>query len=241
MFGVAGGVFVLLVVLAFMTASAFHSNAAKVSGQSGAAGASASSSASAQPTAAPAHWVTLPANSGWADSDFPTFFPQTPQGAAAMVAASAKYGWTLDQGQDVQAAELYTVPSAQQASVAGADQLPAQLMKAVGVDSSTTPAGLSVTATPVGVQWTAQSTTAVQVSLLVRLNASATGANTTAEAVLAVTTDVVWTSMPGQPGGGDWRMTLSTGRLPTPAAADVGTVAFNTAGWLAITNTGSAG
>ena len=236
--GVGAVVFVMLVVLAVMTASAFHSNAAKASGAG--SGSTPTASASPQPTAAPARWVTLPSNAAWASTTFPTFWPQTPQGAAAMVAASARYGWTLDQSQDVQAAQLYSAASAQQTSMTGADQIPGQLMTALGITAASPPAGLAITATPVGVTWTAANSTAVQVSVLVRLNASATGANTTAETLEAITTDVVWTPMPGQPNGGDWKMILSSGKLPTPPAADIGTAAFNADGWTAIENTGGA-
>lgn len=236
-------VLVMMVVLVVMTASAYHSQQSKGTGALPGPGPSAGASTSAPPvaTAAPARWVTLPPNTGWADASLPTLWPQTPQGACAMVAATAQYGWTLDQGQDVQAAELYTTSAAQQASIAGADQIPAQLMTAVGISATAPPTGLSITATPIGVAWSVTDATDVRVSLLVRLNAEADGADSTAEVLEAITTDVVWTPMSGQPDGGDWRMALSVGKLPTPPAADVGTVAFNTAGWTAIANTGGNG
>jgi hypothetical protein len=198
--------------------------------------ASASGAPAAGPAAfvAPSRWVTLPAGSKLV-TELPVRFPHTPAGAAAAAVASVQFGWTTDPVQAARVAALYTTTrdaalvTAQAAETAGALRARFALPAAGPLAAD---AGVSVRA--IGTQWKVLGRDRVQVSVLAELRGqSAAGAPTGTELV-AVTALMVWV---GADGDADWKGSATSGRLPTPAPAALGTAAFNAAGWAAIQET----
>ncbi|UWS77574.1 hypothetical protein [Streptomyces noursei] len=91
------------------------------------------------------------------------------------------------------------------------------------------PKGATLTAWPIGVQWTAKGADHVTGFVLVRLTTvPGTGQKAKTE-LIALPGDAVWQ-------GGDWRIQpTSPNDTPTaPEPADLGADAFNVNGWMAI-------
>lgn len=205
-------------------------------------GAQHSGAPGANPTASayvpPEHWVTLPAGASETDQ-MPVGFPHTPLGAAALASAAVSYAWCDLPDQAARAAGVYAAPDQQQQAVTAASGLVGDLRQQAGIPATgPLPDGAAVQAIPYAVQYTASGADTVVVDVAFDLETTpGTGQSTTTRPVVVAAT-MVWLDSAGT--GGDWRYTLtptaSSATYPTPA--DLGTVPFNRAGWLAIEGAG---
>jgi hypothetical protein len=161
----------------------------------------------------------------------PVGFPHTPDGAAALAVQAVQYGWSTDITQARAAAALYADPSDVPAALAAATDLAANLSGALGGSPASVPAGAGVATQVVGVRISPVDTDDIDVALLVDVTYApgSSGASVTRQAVLSAL--ITW--VPTDPGRGDWRYTLAAAP-PGPAAAALGSTAYNAAGWSAI-------
>jgi hypothetical protein len=177
----------------------------------------------------PARQVTLPAGTGQID-ELPVGFPQTPEGAAAAEVAKDRYSSTLDYHLANTVARVYLAPelatTADEASTAAVADLRAKL----GVGNfGPAPANVSAVTRPLGVQWVADGDDRTEVSVLVQINYR-TREKAWSELAASST---VWQWMEGEGGRpADWR--LVGAHQPEADLAQIGTAAFNDAGWSAI-------
>ena len=177
----------------------------------------------------PARQVALPANTDQID-ELPVGFPQTPEGAAAAEVAKDRYSSTLDYQLANTVAQVYLAPelaaTADQASTAAVAELRAKL----GVpDSGPAPVDIWAVTRPIGVQWEADAEDRTEVSVLVQIDYR-TRERTWSELAASTT---IWQWMAGEAGRpADWR--LVGARQPEADLAQIGTSAFNDAGWSAL-------
>jgi hypothetical protein len=178
---------------------------------------------------APARWLRLPAP-GRLEGEWPAGWPHTPLGAAALVVAAATRGWSADPAVMAAAARRYTVPERAASSAAVAPAAAASLRRVFELPpTGPLPEGVALSARVVGVQWRVLSADRVRVSVLAEVTGHGRGQQLPT-LLYATTGDVVW-----RVDLADWRSLPSPGPLPTPRLAQVGTAAFNEAGWAALT------
>jgi hypothetical protein len=177
----------------------------------------------------PDRQVTLPAGTDQID-ELPVAFPHTPEGAAAAEVAKDRYSSTVDYRLSNLVARVYLAPelapTADQASTAAVTELRAKLGVA---DSGPAPVDVSAVTRPVGIQWEAEGDDRTEVSVLVQIDYR-TRERTWSELAASTT---VWQWMEGEAGRpADWR--LVGARQPEADLAQIGTSAFNDAGWSAL-------
>jgi hypothetical protein len=177
----------------------------------------------------PARQVTLPASTDQID-ELPVGFPPTPDGAVAAEVAKDRYSSTLDYRLANMVARVYLAPelvtTADQASTAAVAQLRAKLGVA---ESGPAPSDVSAVTRPIGVQWVSDGDDRTEVSVLVQIDYR-TRERTWSELAASTT---IWHWMSGEAGrAADWR--LVGARQPAADLAQIGTTAFNDAGWSAI-------
>jgi hypothetical protein len=177
----------------------------------------------------PVRQVTLPAGSDQID-ELPVGFPHTPEGAAAAEVAKDRYSSTLDYRLANSVARVYLTPAmaatADQASTAAVAELRAKLDVP---EAGPAPVDVSAATRPIGVQWEADGDDRTEVSVLVQIDYRS---RERAWSDLAAST-TVWQWMAGEAGRpDDWR--LVGARKPDADLAQVGTAAFNDAGWSAL-------
>jgi hypothetical protein len=177
----------------------------------------------------PVRQVTLPAGTDQID-ELPVGFPHTAEGAAATEVAKDRYSSTLDYRLANSVARVYLAPAmaatADQASTAAVAELRAKLDVP---ESGPAPVDVSAATRPIGVQWDTDGEDRTEVSVLVQIDYRS---RERAWSELAAST-TVWQWMAGEAGRpADWR--LVGGGKPDADLAQVGTAAFNDAGWSAL-------
>ena len=176
----------------------------------------------------PARQVTLPPASKRI-GDYPVGFPKTPQGAAAAEVAKDRFGSTLDYAEANQLARVYTSPDLASLADKGSTASVELARKQLGVPAAgPVPDGHYTTTRPLGVQWKQLSPDKVEVQVLVQAD-YITPERTTTQLGGAATV-WQWIDEPGR--GPDWR--LVDAHQPTAELVQVGTQAFNDAGWAAV-------
>jgi hypothetical protein len=182
---------------------------------------------------APVRWVRLPRPAG-TRLGLPTGFEHTPQGAVAAAAAIAQSDtWDLDAAD--RAAQAYSLPGDREQVRAASRQSVMTSREKSGLPASgPLPAGANLGSAPIGVAWTAVSSDRVEVSVLTRTT-YATPAAGQKTMLFSSHERIVWSD-------GDWYGVSYTPDATTKllATADLGSQAFNDAGWTAIQQ-GSAG
>lgn len=229
----AGALIVVLAGVVVVLAANLGGSSPTSSAPSSSPAPSSSASASPLPTessggsyVAPTKWVTLP--SGRAKKDgLPVGFEHTPEGAAAAAVASVRYGWTWDPDEAATAAEVYSVPSEAASLKAAARQSTANSRLSAGVPATgSLPSGARMNTFVIGVQFTAETTDEVRVSVLARIVYTPGEGTAEKTQLIATTNTFAWMD-------GDWHS--QTGSPQTsPDPSDLGTAAFNAAGWSAI-------
>jgi hypothetical protein len=182
---------------------------------------------------APVRWVRLPRPAG-TRLGLPTGFEHTPQGAVAAAVAIAQCDtWDLDLAD--RAAQAYSLPGDQDKVRASSRQSVTASRQENGLPGTgPLPAGASLSSAPIGVAWTAVSADRVEVSMLSRTTYTTPAAGQKTM-LFSSHERMVWSN-------GDWygvpyAPDTTTKLLPV---ADLGSAAFNDAGWTAIQQ-GSAG
>lgn len=227
---VAAFVVVGLVVLATTRAPAPRTAA----GSAGHAGSTAMPSPGSSSYVPPAQWVSLPPATG-EDQQMPVGYPHSPLGAAAMAVSTVSYAWCALPQQAATAASVYADPGQQQQAVTAATGLVGALRQKAGLPATgPLPTGANIQALPYAVKYTAQDADTVVVDVAFNLQwTTGTGQATTTQPMVVAGT-MVWINQTSS--GQDWHYALTptagTANYPTPA--EVGTPAFNQAGWLAI-------
>lgn len=178
---------------------------------------------------APEHTVKLPTGASKTGT-LPIRFPHLPEGAAALAVASARNAWSLD-ASEVRAGILAYAASDvrdDMAAVAGDGAKGNREYSGVPATGKL-PVGATLTAWPIGVQWTAVDLNTVDVLVLLRVTHSPGGGAKETTEVVVSPTRAIWDAS-----ASDWKIrpTDPTDNLPDPV--DIGTDAFNSAGWRAI-------
>jgi hypothetical protein len=186
-------------------------------------------SSAAEAWVPPARHVALPAGADQID-ELPVGFPRTPEGAAAAEVAKDRYSSTLDYQLANTVARVYLAPelaaTADQASTSAVAELRAKLGVAA---SGPAPANVSVVTRPIGVRWETDGDDRTEVSVLVQVDYRSR--ERTWSELAASTT--VWQWMAGEAGRpADWRLVGAS--QPEAYLAQIGTGAFNDAGWSAL-------
>ena len=176
---------------------------------------------------APEQYVALPAAKSTGAKNLPTGFPHTPEGAVAMVVASSRNAYTLDEAKLRAGLETYTVQQYRDVAVDAADDSIKYTRQSIGLpETGTVPAGATLAAWPLGVKWTAKDADHVQVLILLKVTSSPGAGQQETTKLVTTSAETVWED-------GDWKTQPNNpGKLPDPV--DLGTSAFNTAGWKAI-------
>lgn len=226
----AAFVVVGLIVLATTRAPAGRPPA----GSAGHAGSTAMPSPGSSSYVPPAQWVSLPPATG-EDQQMPVGYPHSPLGAAAMAASTVSYAWCALPQQAATAASVYADPDQQQQAVTAATGLVGALRQKAGLPATgPLPTGANIQALPYAVKYTAQDADTVVVAVAFNLQWTTGTGQATATQPMVVAGTMVWINQTSS--GQDWHYTLTptagTANYPTPA--EVGTPAFNQAGWLAI-------
>ncbi|SOD67431.1 hypothetical protein SAMN06297387_13115 [Streptomyces zhaozhouensis] len=178
---------------------------------------------------APDEWVRLPAASGETDG-LPTGWPQTPEGAVALVAASSRNSWTWDEEQIARGIRAYTSDHEQDALLSMVDGSAAGIRELVGLPpSGRPPEDASLSATVIGVQWEEMSEDEVRVSALVRIVFTPGGGVDVRTQVHSTVNDAVWEN-------DDWKVRTVSPEVVqgAPEAAELGSQEFIDAGWIAL-------
>lgn len=177
---------------------------------------------------APSRRVVLPTGSEQVD-EYPMRFPHTPEGAVAAAVSLTRYSASLDYVVVDEVIRLYAMPG--EAAAEAADQASAAAVSAGRARlelpmSGPSPMDASVFAEPFGVRWTAKGADRVIVSVLSAVEYRA-GTRQLRELV-AANTAWRWDA-----GIGDWRVAPGDAGQ-APDAAEIGSAAFNNAGWTAL-------
>lgn len=176
---------------------------------------------------APAQYVTLPTGASKVGA-LPVKFPRTPEGATAMLVASARNAWSFDAA--AVRAGILTYASAQyrDAMAASAEDGARGNREFAGVPGAgEVPEGATLTAWPIGVKWAAKGSNTVDAVILLRVtHAPKAGVQSTTTLVVSPA-QAVWES-------GDWKAVPTNPTQLMPDPVDIGTAAFNEDGWKAI-------
>jgi hypothetical protein len=177
---------------------------------------------------APVRWVRLPPSTG-TRLGLPTGFPHTPQGAVAAAVAAAQYGTTWDLDETDRVVRAYAVPAELDRHLAGSQREVSGSRQSLGLPATgPLPAGAAISGAPIGVVWTVLGPDLVQVVVLGRQTYTTPGSGQ--KTLLSSGQQrMVWTD-------GDWRTAVFTPdqTVKTPDPVDLGSAAFNDAGWTAI-------
>ncbi|MGH8774406.1 MAG: hypothetical protein ACRDWI_04285 [Jiangellaceae bacterium] len=173
--------------------------------------------------------MTLPAGTDQID-ELPVGFPHTPEGAAAAEVAKDRYSSTLDYRLANTVARVYLAPELAATADLASTSAVAELRAKLGVaDSGPAPVNVSAVTRPIGVQWETDGDDRTEVSVLVQVDYRSR--ERTWSELAASTT--VWQWMAGEGGRpADWRLVGAS--QPQADLAQIGTSAFNDAGWSAL-------
>jgi hypothetical protein len=179
---------------------------------------------------APDEWVHLPAGTGESDSGLPVGFPQTAEGATAMVVASTRNSWTWDPDQVEDGVLTYVNTAEQNDLLSVVDDSVRGMREYVGIpQTGPVPDGAALNATPIGVQWEELDDGTVRVSTQVRVTSTSGEGEDTRTNLHSTVNDAVWEQ-------GDWKVRSVPSEVvqDAPDAAELGSPEFNSAGWIAI-------
>lgn len=177
---------------------------------------------------APAETVKLPDGASTV-GDLPVKFPRTAEGAAAMGVAAMRnaYGNGWDAAKVEAGITAYSAAEYRDTMAATAADSVKQNREYAGIPASgSVPAGATLNAWPIGVQWE-EKTDGVDVLVLLRVTHSPGASKESKTNIYVVPTRAIWEA-------GDWKleMTPQSNNLPDPV--DIGTDRFNTDGWKSI-------
>ncbi|WP_329431009.1 hypothetical protein OG339_48500 (plasmid) [Streptosporangium sp. NBC_01495] len=160
-------------------------------------------------------------------------FPHTVEGAAAAAVAMYQQVWTLDPGAAGKAVDVYFTAADRPARRADAAASSTWMRQQMGLPATgEVPAGANVSIQATGVQWKIVDADNVYVSVLMRLDMMAGPGATLQTTSAATTVHMRWDPTLR---GGDWAVIQTpANQMPKPATAEVGTVAYNEQGWMAI-------
>jgi hypothetical protein len=179
---------------------------------------------------APEEWVQLPPGSSEAEGGLPVGFPQTSEGAIAMVAASSRNAWTWDAEQMERGIRAYASDADRDAALDVTEESANGVRDYIGIpDGEPIPDDAMVNGWPIGVQWEDQDDGSVRVTLLIRVTFTPGNGEPTETHLIATVNDAIWQH-------DDWKIASVPPDVAqdTPTAADLGTPAFNAEGWIAI-------
>ena len=182
---------------------------------------------------APQRWTTLPDGAHLLQRTYRVGFPRTSQGAAAAAAAMFQSVWNLDPSRATRAVQVYFAPADRAIFRTHAITNTTWMRQQIGLPADgELPPDASVAVQVTGVQWRIVDSDNVHVSVNMKLDLLA-GVGAPLHTIPAASTaHLRW-----HPGvrGGDWLVAQTAAdQMPRPEHAEVGTTAFNTAGWLAI-------
>ncbi|MFD8560581.1 hypothetical protein ACFV1N_25190 [Streptosporangium canum] len=182
---------------------------------------------------APQRWTTLPDSAHLLQRTYRVGFPHTPQGAAAAASATFQSVWHLAPSQAARAVQVYFAPADRAAFRAHAITNAKWMRQQIGLPADgELPPDASVAVQVTGVQWRTLDSDNVYVSVNMKLDLLAGVGAPLHTLPAASTAHLRW-----HPGarGGDWLVVQTRAdEMPQPEQAEVGTTAFNSAGWLAI-------
>jgi hypothetical protein len=179
--------------------------------------------------AAPDEWVQLPTGSGM-EEGLPVGFPQTSEGAVAMVVSSTRTGWTWDVAQAESGARVYVNADEREDALAMVDGSVRAVREYVGIaQNGPIPEGAALNAAPIGVQWEELEDGSVRVSTLTRVTFTPGGGEPTTNHLHTTVNDAVWED-------GDWQVHSVPAEVVQDVTdpADIGSEEFNSLGWIAI-------
>ena len=179
---------------------------------------------------APDEWVQLPAGTGESDSGLPVGFPQTAEGATAMVVASTRNAWTWDPDQVEDGILTYFNVAEQNDLLTMVDEGVQGMREYVGIPATgPVPDGAALNAAPIGVQWEELDDGTVRVSTLTRVTSTPGNGEETSTHLHSSVNDAVWEQ-------GDWKVHSVPAEVvqDAPDAVELGSPEFNAAGWIAI-------
>ncbi|GGS99041.1 hypothetical protein GCM10010156_66470 [Planobispora rosea] len=194
--------------------------------------------ASASPPASdgyvpPQRWTALPNGTLLLKRTYRVGFPRTPQGAAAAAAAMFQSVWHLDPARATGAVQVYFAPADQNSFRAHAVTNTRWMRQQIGLSpEGELPPDASVAVQVTGVQWRIVDASNVLVSVNMTLDLLAGVGAPLHTLPAASTAHLRW-----HPNvrGGDWLVVQdSSQQMPRPEHAELGTAAFNAAGWLGI-------
>ncbi|WP_405633884.1 hypothetical protein [Streptomyces sp. NBC_01174] len=176
---------------------------------------------------APTQYVKLPDGAEKA-GDLPTKFPRTPEGATAMLVASARNAWSFDAATVKAGILAYASADYRDSMAASAEDGAVGNREFAGVPATgDLPAGATLNAWPIGVQWSETDASTVNALILLRVtHAAKEGAEPTTTIVVSPA-QAVWEE-------GDWKVMPTDPAENLPDPVDVGTAKFNEDGWKAI-------
>ncbi|WP_438297853.1 hypothetical protein [Streptomyces sp. HUAS TT7] len=176
---------------------------------------------------APAKTVALPAGTA-KSGNLPTGFARTPEGAAAMAVASARNAWSFDPAQIKAGILTYAAAAVRDSMAQDAESGAQGNRKYAGIPTSgPVPAGATLNAWPIGVQWNIKNTSTVDILVLLRVTHAAGTGEKQATNLVVSPTEAVWE-------GSDWKISPAAEPDTLPDPVDIGSAKFNSDGWTAI-------
>jgi len=176
---------------------------------------------------APARYVKLPGGDA-EKGGLPVKFPRTPEGATAMLVASARNAWSFDPATIKAGILTYAAADYRDAMASSAEDGAKGNREYAGIPATgEIPAGASLTAWPIGVKWAEKGSSTVDAVLLLRVTHTPKQGVEPTTTLVVSPAQAVWES-------GDWKVmpTDPTQNLPDPV--DIGTAKFNQDGWKAL-------
>ncbi|MGW8847978.1 hypothetical protein ACWGNE_09355 [Streptomyces xiamenensis] len=181
----------------------------------------------------PDEWVRLPAGTG-EENGLPVSFPQSPEGAVAMAAASTRNAWSWDPARVEAGLVTYMSEDEQGIDVSEASELADLAAREMRVytglpETGDIPDDATLLGWPIGVRWEEIDADTVRVYMLVRVTFTPGDGAQTQTHLHSTVNDVVWEH-------GDWKGRSVTPEVAQsgPEVAEIGSVEFNEAGWIAI-------
>ncbi|MEV0012713.1 hypothetical protein [Streptomyces sp. NPDC047973] len=176
---------------------------------------------------APAQYVKLP-DGAEKVGDLPIKFPRTPEGATAMLVASARNAWAFDAAKVKAGILAYASADYRDSMAASAEDGAIGNREFAGVPSTgELPAGATLNAWPIGVQWSEADSGTVDALVLLRVTSAPKEGAEPKITIVVSPAQAVWEA-------GDWKVMPTSPATNLPDPVDVGTAKFNADGWKAI-------
>ncbi|MGW0785914.1 hypothetical protein [Streptomyces sp. NPDC002913] len=176
---------------------------------------------------APTQYVKLP-DGAEKVGELPTKFPRTPEGATAMLVASARNAWSFDAARVEAGILAYASADYRDSMAASAEDGALGNREFAGVPTTgELPAGATLNAWPIGVQWSEADTGTVNALVLLRVTSAPKEGAEPKITIVVSPAQAVWEA-------GDWKVMPTNPAENLPDPVDVGTAKFNADGWKAI-------